>query len=368
MDKEWLVENKSEKPIDPTTGSAGFTTVNANGTGPFMLESRQPDVKTVLAANPQWWDKPQHNLDKIVYTPISSDATRVAALLSGEVDFIRNTPLQDVARIEASPGMKVMRAPHLRIIFYGMDMQSETLPGSGVDGNPLRELKVRQAIYQAIDEDGIVRSIMRGNARPAGILGAPQLPFYDASLDVRLPYDPEKSKALLAEAGYPNGFTLPMDCPQGSLINDAEICSAVVGMLGKVGIKVDLTLHTPAQYWSGIPDGKYHFYFSGWAGIPTLDAVNIFSANLATTKGDIGAWNPRGFSDPRVDELILAAWAEYDQGKRQEMLSEIWRIARDQVAKIPLHQQFLVWAMSDKVNAVVPGDEYTRFMYFTKAE
>lgn len=365
MDKEWLVENKAEKPVDITTGKGAFTVTHANGTGPFMLESRKPDVRTVLKANPDWWDKPEHNLTEIVYTPIASDATRVAALLSGEVDFIRNTPVQDIARIESTPGMKILRGPHLRIVFFGMDLQSDRLPGAGVEGNPLKELKVRQAILQAIDIEGIKRSLMRGNSRPAGLIIAPELPFYDAAYEQRPPYDPERAKELLSEAGYAEGFTLPMDCPQGALIKDAEICSAVVGMLGRIGIKVDLTLHPPVQYWAGVPGGAYSFYLTGWAGIPTLDPINTFSANLATTSGDLGAWNIRGFSNPRVDELIPQIWAEYDSTKRQAMISEILEISKEQVAKIPLHQQFLSWGMRDSVDGIVPGDEYTRFMYFT---
>ncbi|MFU0507440.1 ABC transporter substrate-binding protein [Pseudaminobacter sp. NGMCC 1.201702] len=365
LDKEFQESVGAQKPLDLSSNAGGAMTTQGVGTGPFKLAERQPDVRTVFVANESWWDERKHNIDEIVYTPISNAATRVAALLSGEVDFIRNVPSQDIARIDSTPGMKVMRAPHLRNIFFGMDQQSKVLPGSGVEANPLADVRVRKAIYQAIDIEGIKRSIMRGNSRPTAVPLAPELPYYDASLDERFPYDPEASKALLAEAGYADGFTLPMDCPAGSFINDERICQAVVGMLAKVGIKAQLTMHTTVQMDTELPQGKYSFYLLGWAGLPTIDAYNIMSATFHTPSGDLGAWNPKGYSNPKVDDLIEQIGEEYDTVKRQALISEAVKIHRDEVGKIMLHQQFLTWGMSDKVNAIVPADEYMRFWYYT---
>jgi len=365
MDKEFQEEIGSTTPLDLSSNAGGAMQTTANGTGPFKLVERQPDVKTVLAANPDWWDEKKHNLDEIVYTPISNNATRVAALLSGEVDFIRNAPPQDIDRIEATPGMKVMRGPHLRTIFFGMDQQSDTLPGSGVEGNPLKDVRVRKAISMAMDVEGIKRSIMRGNSSPVATQLAPQMPFYDASLEERFPYDPEAAKALLAEAGYGDGFTLTLDCPGGSFINDEQICQAAVGMLAKIGITVQLAMHTPVQYDTELPAGQYSFYMLGWAGLPTIDPYNVFNATVHTPSGELGAWNPKGYSNARVDELIIKIGEEYDPAKRQEMISEVLKTQRDEVGKIMLHQQFLTWGMTDKVDAIVPGDEYTRFWYYT---
>jgi peptide/nickel transport system substrate-binding protein len=365
MDKEFQESIGAEKPLDLMSNAGGAMQTQANGTGPFKLMERQPDVKTVLAANPDWWDERKHNLDEIVYTPITNNATRVAALLSGEVDFIRNAPPQDLERIEATPGMKIMRGPHLRTIFYGMDQQSDTLEGSGVEGNPLKSPAVRQAIAMSIDIEGIKRSIMRDNSNPVATQLAPQMPFYDASLDVRFPYDPEAAKALLAEAGYAEGFTLPITCPTGAFINDEQICQATAGMLAKIGITAQLNMVTPVQYDAGLPAGDFDFYMLGWAGLPTIDPYNIFSATVHSPTGDLGAWNPNGYSNPRVDELIILIGEETDAAKRQEMISEVVKTQRDEVGKIMLHQQFLTWGMTDKVNAIVPGDEYTRFWYYT---
>jgi peptide/nickel transport system substrate-binding protein len=364
MDKEFQKEIGAEKPLDLTSNTGGAMVTQGVGTGPFKLVSRQPDVKTVFAANEKWWDKREHNIDEIVYTPITNNATRVAALLSGEVDFIRNVPPQDVERIEQTPGMKIMRAPHLRNIFFGMDQQSPVLEGSGVDKNPLADVRVRKAIAQSIDIEGIKKRVMRGNSRPTAVPLAPELPYYDASLDERFPFDPDVARALLTEAGYPDGFTLPMDCPAGSFISDEQICQAVVGMLAKIGIKAQLNMHPPVQFDADLPAGKYSFYMLGWAGLPTIDAYNIMSATFHTPTGDLGAWNPKGYSNKRVDELIPLIGTEYDTAKRQEMISEAVKLHRDEVGKIMLHQQFLTWGMSDKVTAIVPADEYTRFWYY----
>lgn len=364
LDKEWHEANGAEKPLDLTSNTGGVLTTQGIGTGPFKLKSREPDVRSVFEANPTWWDKPEHNITEIVYTPIKNNATRVAALLSGEVDFIRNVPPADVARIESTPGMQIMRAPHLRNIFFGMDQMSPALEGSGVDGNPLANVRVRKAIYQAIDIEGIKRSVMRGNSRPTAVPLAPELPFYDQSLDERFPFDPEAAKTLLAEAGYADGFTLPMDCPAGAFINDEQICQAVVGMLARVGITAQLELHPPVVYDTGLPAGDYAFYMLGWAGLPTIDPHNIMTATFHTPNGDLGAWNPNGFSDARVDELIPLIGAELDPGKRQALISEAVRIHRDKVGKIMLHQQFLTWGMREGVSAIVPADEYTRFWYY----
>jgi peptide/nickel transport system substrate-binding protein len=365
LDKEWHEANGAEKPLDLASNTGGVLTTQGIGTGPFKLKSREPDVRSVFEVNPDWWDKPEHNITEIIYTPIKNNATRVAALLSGQVDFIRNVPPGDVARVESTPGMRIMRAPHLRNIFFGMDQMSPTLEGSGVDGNPLADVRVRKAIYQAIDIEGIKRAVMRDSSRPTAVPLAPELPFYDASLDARFPYDPEAAKALLAEAGYPDGFTLPMDCPAGAFINDEQICQAVVGMLAKVGIEAELELHPPVVYDTELPAGKYAFYMLGWAGLPTIDPHNIMTATFATPSGDLGAWNPNGFSDPRVDELIPLIGSELDSAKRQAMISEVVQIHRDKVGKIMLHQQFLTWGMREGVEAIVPADEYTRFWYYT---
>src|SRR5258707_8341716 len=163
MDKKWCQDNNSVAPTPAAATSPSFASLNANGTGAFTVESHQPGVKTVFKANPNWWQKPEHNLKEIIFTPIGSDATRVAALLSGEVDIIEPVPIQDIARVDSSPNAQVLKGPELRTIFIGMDQVRDELLYSNVNGkNPFKDIKVREAFYKSIDSQLIKTRVMRG--------------------------------------------------------------------------------------------------------------------------------------------------------------------------------------------------------------
>ena len=249
MSKTWAEENGAVDPSSVKLEVRNFATTNANGTGPFMIKSRQQDVSTVLVPNPNWWGEVEHNLTEIIFTPIKSDATRVAALLSGEVDMIYPVPIQDVDRVNKANGLKVLQGPEMRIIFLHMDSSRDELLESNIKGaNPLKDVRVRRAIYQAIDVDAIRDKVMRGASAPAGIMVAPGVVGYDESLNQRFPYDPANSKSLLAESGYADGFELGMDCPNDRYVNDEKICIAIVGFLARVGIKVNLLAQTRSKF------------------------------------------------------------------------------------------------------------------------
>src|SRR6185312_15463715 len=206
MSKKWCEENKAEKPVDRRKGIENTASFKANGTGPFRLKERQPSVRTVLVRNFNHWDKVESNLDEVVFTPIGNDATRVAALLSGETDVMEPVPLQDVERIRAG-GFTVQQGPELRTIFLGMDQKRDELQFSSVKGkNPFKDVRVRRAFYQAIDIETIKTKVMRGAASPTALMIGPGVKGFQPDMNKRLPYDPEASKKLLAEAGYPSGF------------------------------------------------------------------------------------------------------------------------------------------------------------------
>ncbi len=368
MDREWCIEHGAAEPIDLASAEQkAYTANHANGTGPFMLKSREPDVSIVAVANPGWWDTPRHNLSEVVYTPIRSDATRVAALLSGQLDFIRGVPLADVPRLEQNPDIRMLEGPHARVVFLGMNARDPELKSSDVRGrNPFADIRVRTALYQAINEDAIKKSVMRGRARPAAIAVAPQTHGYDASLDVRLPYDPEVAKALLAEAGYPNGFAVELGCPNnGSLINDEQICQALVAMLGKVGVRVSLRAQPSTQHYGALLKGELDMWMLGWASLPAGDVSALFTAVVHSPNGSLGAYNPKGWSDPGLDALITQVGTEYDPGKRQALISEALRRHREAVAVLPLHQQQLTWAARKGFTVPQPADEYVRWWTVT---
>ena len=188
FDKEWLVANKAEAPTDVGKGVEGFATSHANGTGPFKVVSRKPDAETLFEVNKDWWDKPSHNIDKIEFTPIASAATRVAALLSGEIDFTNVAPLQDLPRLQASPEVKVLQTNELRTVFFVFNRTDKTIASDVTDKNPMNDIKVRQAMYQAIDIDALQKKVMRGLSRNTGSMVAPAIPGYVDALDARLPY------------------------------------------------------------------------------------------------------------------------------------------------------------------------------------
>jgi peptide/nickel transport system substrate-binding protein len=266
MDKKWCEENNAVAPTPASATSPSYASLHANGTGPFILESHQPGVKTVFKVNPNWWHKAEHNLKEIVFTPIGSDATRVAALLSGEVDVIEPVPIQDISRVDSSPNAEVLKGPELRTIFLGMDQVRDELLYSNVKGkNPFKDIKVREAFFKAIDIDLIKTRVMRGLSTPSALMIAPQL--FPLSKDFTRPkFDPEGAKKLLTEAGYPDGFEVTMDCPNDRYVNDAAICQAVVGMLARVGVKIELLAQPKQQYFAKVlkPGGyQTSFYLLG---------------------------------------------------------------------------------------------------------
>lgn len=365
MDSGWLEKNNAVHPVDSDKAQESYATTHTNGTGPFMLESRRPDAKTVLVVNPNWWDKPKHNLTRVEFSPITSDATRVAALLSGELDMIYPAPLQDVARINGTAKMKVLEGPELRLIMLQFNLKDK-LNDSDVSGNPFKDVKVRKAFYQSINMDLVKQKIMRGKSRNAGLLVAPEVPGYSAKEDVRFPYDPEAAKVLLKDAGYPNGFTFAMNCPNDRYVNDEETCQAIASMAAKVGLKAKLTTETKNIHFQKTKANKSDVYMLGWATLPMLDTFSVMSALLATPDGGAyGTWNPGGYSNARIDELTKAVATELDEGKRRAMMTEALVIARDEVAILPLHLQPLSWAVRDGVHVVQAPDDKLRVWYTT---
>jgi peptide/nickel transport system substrate-binding protein len=331
-----------------------YATRNANGTGPFMLKDRQPAVRTVLVKNPNWWglkDQPI-DVDEVVFTRIENAATRVAALLSGELDMVYNVPPQDIERIKTSQGMKIWETPELRTIFLGMDQSRDELLESNVKGkNPFKDKRVREAFYEAIDEDAIKTKVMRGFAHPTALMVGPGVNGYDTSLDKRFPFDVAGAKKLLAEAGYPDGFEVGFDCPNDRYVNDEAICQAIVAMLARIGVKADLLAQTKAKYFGKINAPKFltSFYMLGWTPGP-LDAFNMLQ-NLAATRTETdGIYNNGGYSNPQLDQQIKNIQVELDSEKRNEQISAALTIIKDDFVYVPLHQQMVVWASRDTVD------------------
>lgn len=378
MDKEWTEANGAAIPPAPQATTPGFATINANGTGPFRITEHRLGERTVFEKNPNWWGKVEHNLDRVIFTPITSAPTRVAALLSGEVDVIDPVPLQDVPRINASANARVLEGPEVRTIYLSFDQMRPELTASSVKGkNPFKDVRVRKAFYQAIDIEAIRRQVMRGAATPAASLISP-LFFPQISQIQRHPFDLAAANRLLDEAGYPrqggaNGvrFEVDLDCPNDRYVNDGPICQAVTAMLARVGIKINLQAVPRAQFFAKINSPIYNtpFYLLGWTP-GTGDGHNVLIDLMHTRRpdgsGGRGQFNNGGYSNARVDQLTDLVLVENNVEKRNAMLLEAFKILHDEVGYIPLHQQALAWGVAKNVELTQRADNQPLFYWVTK--
>src|SRR6266581_1283691 len=373
MDKKWAEANNATAPTPAAATSPSFASLNANGTGAFTIESHQPGVKTVFKANPNWWRKPEHNLKEIIFTPIGSDATRVAALLSGEVDVIEPVPIQDISRVDSTPTAQVLKGPELRTIFLGMDQVRDELLYSNIKGkNPFKDVKVREAFFKAVDIELIKTRVMRGLSTPSALMIAPQL--FPLSKDFTRPkFDPDGAKKLLTEAGYPDGFEVTMDCPNDRYVNDAAICQAVVGMLARIGVKINLLAQPKAQYFAKVlkPGGyQTSFFLLGWTP-GTSDSHNVLYDIMGCRddpKSSRGEANLGGYCNKKLDAITDKVLLEPDMAKRDLLIKEAFEIAAKDFAYIPLHQQALAWGVSKKLKVAQRADNSVLPYWMTKQE
>ncbi|MFM9914442.1 MAG: ABC transporter substrate-binding protein [Rhizobacter sp.] len=366
MSRAWCEANQATHPVDRRQGIENAASFKANGTGPFQLKERQPGTRTVLIRNTGYWAAAAGNLSEVVFTPIANDATRVAALLSGELDVMEPVPLQDVERLKAAPGLKVLQGPELRTIFLGMDQRRDELLYSDVKGkNPFKDHRVRQAFYQAIDIEAIRRRVMRGAATPAALMAGPGVRGYPSDLDRRLPHDVGAAKRLMAEAGYATGFELGMNCPNDRYVNDAEICQAVAANLARIGVRIKLQAEPKTTYFPKILSRQTSFYLLGWTP-GTYDAHDVLSALLATPNAaGQGQANLGAYSNARVDELTAAVQSQTDPARRNALIREAFEVHARDIGHLPLHQQALAWGMKRNVELVQLPDNMMPFKWVT---
>jgi len=365
MSKTWSETNQATKPVDRRKGIENAASFRANGTGPFRLRERQPNVRTTFTRNGTYWGKIEGNVQEVVYTPIGSDPTRVAALLSGEIDVMEPIPVQDIARVNASANARALTGPELRTIFLGMDQKRDELLYSNVKGkNPFKDKRVRQAFYQAIDIEGIKRTVMRGASNPSALLIGPGINGFYAEAK-RPAYDPAAAKKLLEEAGYPNGFEVAMNCPNDRYVNDGEICQAVAANLARIGVKINLQAETKGTYFPKVLRRDTSFYMLGWTPA-TYDAHNALNALMRCVddKG-AGQFNLGSYCNPKVDELTLKIQSETDKAKRDAMIREAFDLHNADIGHLPLHQQALAWGVSKKVDLVQLADNFMPFRYMS---
>ena len=358
MSKVWAEKNKTTNVQDYKAKEENFASRNVNGTGPYKILSWQPETRVAMSANEAWWDKSRGNVDQVIYMPIKSDSTRIAALLSGDVDMVTDVPTQDVDRLRADPKLKILDGPEVRTIFIALDEFSPELKYSSVKGkNPFKDKRVREALSLAVDREAIKRSIMRGQSLPAGIIVAPGVNGHSAEIDKPVKPDLARAKQLLTEAGYPGGFEFQLNCPNNRYVNDEKICIALVSMWSKIGITAKLATEGMATFIQKVQNFDSSAYLLGW-GVATYDAQYSLQSLIRTrTSGADGNFNFGRISDAKLDQLVDAMKTETDVGKRNALIREALVRTRDEFLVLPLHHQLRPWAMKKNVETVHRSDD-----------
>ena len=361
MSEAWCRRHGALVPQDFKTGEETYASRNANGTGPYVLLKREPEIATTFRRHPGWWGHAQKrfegNVDEIVYRPIASGATRMAALLSGEIDLVLDPQLQDIPRLRTDPKVRIVEGVENRVIFLVMDQGSDTPKYTDTTGrNPFRDPRVRRALYQAIDVEGLKRQVMRGLAAPTGSM-VPTTVQSDPSLEPRLaPYDPAAARKLLAEAGYPQGFSTSLLCPNNRYVNDERICTALTGMFAKIGVKVRLDSVPRAQFFQKVDTFDFAVHLYGWGGAATDPQFTLSPVLRSRDNKGKGDFNSGRFRDEALDRLIDASEVEQDEKKRRALLVEAMQRVRENIHTIPIHRQVIPWAVRANVRPVHRAD------------
>jgi len=355
MSRAWAVKHKVEKPQNFNAKEETYATRNANGTGPFVLKAWVPDTKTVLERNPTYWGR-RGNITEAQYLVVSTAATRLAGLISGEIDFVVDPALQDVEKLRASPNIVIGQATGVQAQYMSFGFADEKLKYGEAGGrNPFRDLKVRLAVRHALDVKAIQSKVMRGMGSIGSALFSSAVDGWDARFVEPAKYDPERAKKLLAEAGYPNGFAVTLDCSAAAPAD--AICQAVAGMLARVGIRVT---HQPLPFNQLLPKvtkGDSSLFVIGWQPL-TADAEGVLVplAHSKNPQGD-GQYNNGGYNNAKVDAAIDAARVVPLGEKRTKLLAEAMTVLDADAAFIPLSYRNIVWAMNRKVKTpVMPND------------
>ena len=358
MSKAWCQQHGVEKAQDFNGKQETFTVRNAMGTGPYKLERYEPDVRTVLKRHEAWWgkgDRRNGNVEQVVFTSIRSDATRLAALTSGEVDLVLDPPFQDVERLRTDGKLQITTTADIGTQYFTFDQaRDELLYGDVKDKNPFKDIRVRKAVAHALNMDLIIQKVLRGQASATGSLVSPRVDGYDKDLDKRIPYDPARAKALLAEAGYPNGFGVTLDCVNVGYRE--AVCQAAAAMLTQVGIRVQVRSSPTNTFFPRLSTANATFVEFGWTAAP--DPWTTLNGLFRTfDPSGLGTFNAGRYSNPKLDVLIDGVRTEPDLIKRRARVGVALRMLHDDVAYIPLYRRHLNWAMKKNVSATMwPND------------
>ena len=344
----------------------GKTTTELNrgegliGTGPYKFESWEHGASLVLSRNEAFHgDAPEW--DHVTYLPMVNPASRSAALLAGDIDVMESPPTTDLEDMKANPDVTVIAGPPARVLYVGMDQARDETPGvSGVEGNPFKDVRVREAMSLAIDRNAIVTRVMGGAAEAAGDF-VPATMFGADPTHAEVPAaDIEKAKALLAEAGYADGFDLVLGAPSGRYVNDARIAQTLAAMWSRIGIRTTVEASTPSVFFKNYYDLAYTAYLASW-GNNSGEIGTTLKALVVTRDPEqgLGTANNSGYSNPEVDELVLTGSTTMDPAARAEMLAKADKIVLDDFALLPLHFEQPLWALRAGLTYEARADQST---------
>lgn len=346
MDRTWA-ERIGAARLPEGPGGESPAARSANGTGPYVLASREPGVRTVMRRNEDYWGRYETPLDigEIVYRPIPDARARVEALLSGEVDFLQDVPVGQLARLTDARDIRLNTSPENRSVFLGLDVGSPELRSSDVRGrNPFADRRVREALSLAIDREALRRGVMRDQSVPAGVIVPPFTNGYTDALDRVPDPDPARARELLAEAGYPNGFAVTLHCTDDRYLSDAELCRAIAAMAAAVGIRASPRTWPATQHFPAVRRAELDLYLLGW-GVSTFDSEYIFSLLYHSKDRDLGGWNGTGFSNAEVDAAIRSLRNEIGAVRRNIIIAKLWERLKAETIYVPLHNQTVTYAM-----------------------
>jgi peptide/nickel transport system substrate-binding protein len=339
----------------------------AIGTGPYILKEYVPGSRVVLAPNPTYWG-PRPPWSEVVLRVVTDAGARLAALLSGDLDIIEQVPFEGIDRVKKDQRFQVIRGVSSRFVYLSLDTGRDVTPFiTGPDGkplakNPLKDRRVRQALSMAINRQGVVDRVMEGNAVLASQFLPPGAP--GTSPDVKpVPFDPNKAKAMLAEAGYPNGFRLTIHGPNDRFVNDDKIVQAVGQMFARIGIDTRVEVMPWSVYSTKVNANEFSVALNSW-GVNTGETSNPMLALVATfdKNAGTGASNSGRYSNPELDAKLAEAMKTLDEAKRNNLLAEASAIVFNDTALLPMHHEVLLVAARKGLSYTTRADQYTLAM------
>jgi peptide/nickel transport system substrate-binding protein len=357
MSKAWSEKNGAAKVAAGASAQAAHTFLHANGTGPFLLVTREAGQRTVMRRNDAYWGRAAApvEISDLIYRVIPNDTERVEALVSGEVDFVQDVPVNELPRLQANKALHVNTGPQNLSVFIGLNVAPPAPNEAGVPvANPLSDRRVREAISAAINRQAIQRSVLLGQAIPTGTVAPPSINGYPRQLDKFAAHDVNRAKALLAEAGFANGFRLKLDCPRDGYTRSEAICRTVATQLAQAGINVEPVVRGFDEHIALLrsDQARPDAFLLGMRS-STFDSEQLLSALFHTRTDAAGQLNLTGYSNPDLDRLIGNIVGQVDFSRRSQTIGQAWQIAQQELIYVPLHVQTVAYAMKSDVSIAV---------------